>query len=128
MEKEEVEEKKPQSTSKLNDENLIFETSEDLQVWPTFESMSLKEPLLRGKGFSHSGFECLCVYSGIFGHGYEKPSAIQQRAIIPIVKGRDVIVQSQAGTGKTAVFCTGALQIIVMPFLHRTSVFGNLKC
>lgn len=119
MEKEEVEEKKPQSTSKLNDENLIFETSEDLQVWPTFESMSLKEPLLRGKGFSHSG---------IFGHGYEKPSAIQQRAIIPIVKGRDVIVQSQAGTGKTAVFCTGALQIIVMPFLHRTSVFGNLKC
>jgi ATP-dependent RNA helicase len=25
--------------------------------------------------------------------GFEKPSAIQQRAIIPIVKGRDVIAQ-----------------------------------
>jgi ATP-dependent RNA helicase len=119
MEKEEIEDKKPQSASKLNDENLIFETSEDLQVWPTFESMSLKEPLLRGKPR---------FISGIFGHGYEKPSAIQQRAIIPIVKGRDVIVQSQAGTGKTAVFCTGALQIIVRHVLHRTLVCESRRC
>ena len=33
--------------------------------------------------------------------GFEKPSAIQQRAIIPILKGRDVIAQSQSGTGQT---------------------------
>lgn len=32
---------------------------------------------------------------------FEKPSAIQQRAIVPITKGRDVIAQSQSGTGKT---------------------------
>ena len=44
--------------------------------------------------------------------GFEKPSAIQQRAILPIVKGRDVIAQSQSGTGKTGVFCIGVLQSI----------------
>ena len=27
--------------------------------------------------------------------GFEKPSAIQQRAIAPILEGRDVIAQSQ---------------------------------
>lgn len=47
---------------------------------------------------------------GIYAYGFEKPSAIQQRAIKPIVMGRDVIAQSQSGTGKTAVFCIGALQ------------------
>lgn len=44
--------------------------------------------------------------------GFDKPSAVQQRAIMPIKSGRDVIVQSQSGTGKTAVFCLGALQRI----------------
>lgn len=44
--------------------------------------------------------------------GFEKPSAIQQRAIIPVIKGRDVISQSQSGTGKTATFAIGILQSI----------------
>ena len=44
--------------------------------------------------------------------GFEKPSAIQQRAIIPILKGRDVIAQSQSGTGKTTIFSIGVLQSI----------------
>lgn len=56
--------------------------------------MGLKEELLRG----------------IYCYGFDKPSAVQQRAIIPITSGRDVIVQSQSGTGKTAVFCLGSLQ------------------
>ena len=57
--------------------------------------MGLKEDLLRG----------------IYAYGFEKPSAIQQRAIKPIILGRDVIAQSQSGTGKTAVFSIGALQV-----------------
>lgn len=73
-----------------------FETSEDLQVIESFDELGLKEDLLRG------------VYS----YGFEKPSLIQQRAILPILKGRDTIVQSQSGTGKTAVFCIGALQCV----------------
>jgi len=31
---------------------------------------------------------------------------------MPIVSGRDVIAQSQSGTGKTAVFCISILQSI----------------
>lgn len=58
--------------------------------------MDLKEPLLRG----------------IFGYGFEKPSAIQQRAILPCIEGHDVIAQAQSGTGKTATFSISVLQKI----------------
>lgn len=69
---------------------------DDTAPCPTFDSMSLKPALLRG----------------IYAYGFEKPSAIQQRAIRPIVRGRDVIAQSQSGTGKTAVFSISALQLL----------------
>ena len=49
---------------------------------------------------------------GIYAYGFEKPSPIQQRAIKPIIDGRDVISQAQSGTGKTATFAIGALQRI----------------
>ncbi|KAM9960579.1 hypothetical protein ACTFIW_009722 [Dictyostelium discoideum] len=71
-------------------------TSSEVEVKPTFESMGLREELLRG----------------IFNYGFEKPSAIQQRAILPIIKGRDTIAQAQSGTGKTATFSIGALQCV----------------
>lgn len=51
------------------------------EVYDNFDDMNLREELLRG----------------IYGYGFEKPSAIQQRAIIPCVKGRDVIAQAQSG-------------------------------
>jgi ATP-dependent RNA helicase len=44
--------------------------------------------------------------------GFEKPSAIQQRAIVPVLTGRDVIAQAQSGTGKTATFSIGALNTV----------------
>ncbi|KAJ3045256.1 Eukaryotic initiation factor 4A-III [Rhizophlyctis rosea] len=78
------------------DSNLVFETTEDVKVVPTFDSMGLKEDLLRG----------------IYAYNFEKPSAIQQRAIAPITKGRDVIAQAQSGTGKTATFSISVLQSI----------------
>ena len=49
---------------------------------------------------------------GIYAYGFDQPSAVQKRAILPIVKGRDVIVQSQSGTGKTGVFSLGSLQCL----------------
>lgn len=79
-----------------DDNKLEFETTKDVQVVSGFSDMNLKEDLLRG----------------IYSYGFEKPSAIQQRAILPIIKGRDVIAQSQSGTGKTAVFSIGILQSI----------------
>ncbi|CAH8567003.1 unnamed protein product [Dicrocoelium dendriticum] len=64
------------------------------EVVDSFEKLNLKNDLLRG----------------IYGYGYEKPSAIQQRAIKPCIEGRDVIAQAQSGTGKTATFAISLLQ------------------
>jgi|EP01096_Ripella_sp_DP13-Kostka_P009319 translation initiation factor 4A len=64
------------------------------QVVDKFDDMGLSENLLRG----------------IYAYGFEKPSAIQARAILPMTKGTDLIAQAQSGTGKTATFTIGALQ------------------
>ncbi|KAJ2820886.1 translation initiation factor eIF4A [Coemansia erecta] len=56
---------------------------------------------------------------GIYAYGFERPSAIQQRAIMPVLKGRDVIAQAQSGTGKTATFSISILQK-VDPELPKT--------
>merc|ERR1711979_72471 len=66
------------------------------EVCENFDDMDLREELLRG----------------IYAYGFEKPSAIQQRAIIPCIKGYDVIAQAQSGTGKTATFAISILQSI----------------
>ena len=76
------------------DAKLVFETSEEVKVTKTFDQMKLREDLIRG----------------IYAYGFERPSAIQQRSIMPIIKGRDVIAQAQSGTGKTATFSISALQ------------------
>jgi len=89
-------ERKKQGGLRDDDEKVEFETSSEIKVYPTFESMGLREELLRG------------VYS----YGFEKPSAIQQRAIVPVISGRDVIAQAQSGTGKTATFSVSVLQSI----------------
>lgn len=49
---------------------------------------------------------------GIYAYGFEKPSAIQQRAIVPLMSARDTIAQAQSGTGKTATFTIAVLQNI----------------
>eukprot|EP00602_Paraphysomonas_sp_CaronLab_P007703 CAMPEP_0185026246 /NCGR_PEP_ID=MMETSP1103-20130426/10179_1 /TAXON_ID=36769 /ORGANISM="Paraphysomonas bandaiensis, Strain Caron Lab Isolate" /LENGTH=390 /DNA_ID=CAMNT_0027559755 /DNA_START=43 /DNA_END=1215 /DNA_ORIENTATION=- len=78
------------------DGQIEFTQTEDVEILSSFDTMGLKEDLLRG----------------IYAYGFERPSAIQQRAIKPIIQGRDVIAQSQSGTGKTAVFSIGVLQSI----------------
>lgn len=47
-----------------------------------------------------------------YDRSFERPSAIQQRAIVPVIKGHDVIAQAQSGTGKTATFSISILQQI----------------
>ena len=49
---------------------------------------------------------------GIYSYGLENPSPIQCKAIVPILKKKDVIAQAQSGTGKTATFTIGALSMI----------------
>lgn len=46
---------------------------------------------------------------GIYSYGFEKPSPIQQQAIKPLIMGKDIVIQAQSGTGKTATFTIGAL-------------------
>jgi ATP-dependent RNA helicase len=84
------------SDSSVHDDPTMYESSDNVKVTATFEAMGLKPDLLRG----------------IYAYGFERPSAIQQRAIKPILDGRDVIAQSQSGTGKTTIFCVGILQAI----------------
>jgi translation initiation factor 4A len=66
------------------------------EICESFDDMDLADSLLRG----------------IYADGFEKPSAIQQRAIVPCIKGMDVIAQAQSGTGKTATFAITVLQSI----------------
>ena len=49
---------------------------------------------------------------GIYGIGFENPSPIQKKAIIPMTEKNDIIAQAQSGTGKTGAFSIGTLQII----------------
>jgi translation initiation factor 4A len=69
-----------------NEQQLVAESA-------SFEDYGLSPQLLRG----------------IYTSGFEKPTKIQQKAILPIKEGKDAIVQAQSGTGKTGAFSIGLL-------------------
>ncbi|KAK1632148.1 hypothetical protein QYE76_006463 [Lolium multiflorum] len=73
-----------------------FETSPHVEVVRSFEHMGIRDDLLRG----------------IYAYRFDKPSAIQQRAILPIISGRDLIAQAQSGTGKTSMISLAVCQIV----------------
>jgi len=62
----------------------------------SFENLNINDELLRG----------------IYAYGFEKPSSIQYKGIPKIVAGKDLIAQSQSGTGKTGSFTIGVLNKI----------------
>ncbi|THU62409.1 hypothetical protein C4D60_Mb01t04840 [Musa balbisiana] len=80
----------------MDDENLVFETSPGVEAITSFDQMGIRDDLLRG----------------IYVYGFEKPSAIQQRAVIPIISGRDVIAQAQSGTGKSSMIALSVCQMV----------------
>ena len=63
----------------------------------SFKDLGLSEPLLKA----------------ISKKGYTTPSPIQEKAIPPVMEGRDVLASAQTGTGKTAGF--------TLPLLHYLS-------
>lgn len=85
-------------TSMANTENNknddIPTTCKEISTWE--ELQDIKPFLLRG----------------IYNYGFENPSPIQKKAIIPIFQKKDVIAQAQSGTGKTGCFAIGVLQLI----------------
>ncbi len=64
-----------------------------METFEKFDDMGLPEKLLRG----------------IYNHGFDKPSPIQQKAIVPLVNGRNMIGQAKSGSGKTGAFSIGLL-------------------
>lgn len=44
------------------------------------------------------------VQKNVVARGYDKPTAIQDKAILPILEGRDLVGLANTGTGKTAAF------------------------
>ncbi|HYO58754.1 DEAD/DEAH box helicase, partial [Archangium sp.] len=54
----------------------------------SFDDLNLSEPLRRG----------------ITERGYTHPTPVQAKAFRPVMEGRDLIVRSKTGTGKTAAF------------------------
>lgn len=80
----------------VDDDKLVFKTTKGVEPIANFEDMGIKENVLRG----------------LYEYGYEKPSAIQQRAIMPILQGRDVIAQAQSGTGKTSMIALSVCQVV----------------
>jgi len=80
----------------MSSEGVTVTGADAYPVFESFDDYDLNENLLRG----------------IYSYGFEKPSAIQQRGIKPILDGRDTIGQAQSGTGKTATFVIGVLERI----------------
>jgi superfamily II DNA/RNA helicase len=48
--------------------------------------------------------------AAFYSDGKEQPSALEQKAILPLLRGRDLICQAQSGTGKTTTLAIGVLQ------------------
>ncbi len=74
----------------------MFEDNSPYPELESFDDLEVDEKILRG----------------IYSMGYEIPSNIQRRAIVPLIKGNDLVAQAQSGSGKTATFLIGSMQRI----------------
>lgn len=77
----------PEMTESIQDE---------IKMYDSFDEMGLHDNLIRG----------------IYAYGFERPSKIQQIAIVPMSKHTDILAQSQSGTGKTGAFTIGSLSVV----------------
>ena len=66
-------------------------------------------------GFAALGLDDAIV-AAVRALGYEEPTPVQRETIPLLLAGRDLIVQAETGTGKTAAFA--------LPMLHRLSRLG----
>lgn len=73
---------------------MMADDTTSFETYNAYEDMNLKKSVLRG----------------ILSYGFEKPSAIQQKAIVPFVQGRDIVAMAQSGTGKTGCFSISVLE------------------
>jgi ATP-dependent RNA helicase DeaD len=71
-------------------------TSDSTEDTTTFADLGLRPELL----------------GALSGLGYEEPTPIQREAILPLLRGRDLLGQAATGTGKTAAFALPVLERI----------------
>lgn len=76
--------------------NTESKNEKGIVTYVNFEDMPIKENLLRG----------------ILTYGFEKPSPVQSKGIIPVIQGNDSIIQAQSGCGKTATFSIASLELV----------------
>lgn len=82
------------SQDEIISNNKIVENVEvGVQTFSRWEELDIPRNLLRG----------------IIAYGFETPSPIQQKSVIPFNTGKDIIAQAQSGTGKTGAFTVGLL-------------------
>jgi len=68
---------------------------EEIKIVSSFDDMHLGMKLLKG----------------IYGYGWEKPTDIQQKIVVPMKNGKDIVAQAQSGRGKTGAFAIASLSI-----------------
>jgi len=71
-------------------------TDEEIKIVSSFDDMHLGMKLLKG----------------IYGYGWEKPTDIQQKIVVPMKNGKDIVAQAQSGRGKTGAFAIASLSIV----------------
>jgi translation initiation factor 4A len=82
-----------ENASNAPNPDLVSDETPQVKEFMSFDDMNLPNDLLRG----------------IYSYGFEKPSEIQRKGVVPIALGRDLIAQAQSGTGKTGTFTIGSL-------------------
>ena len=82
------------------DSDVYYQTN-DIKVYDDFEDMPMFTDNLTDSMES--------LLRGIMSYGFQKPSRIQERGIVPLYNGKNLIAQSQSGTGKTGTFVIGTL-------------------
>ena len=98
----------------------IIEKTKSIKIEPEAESKKIKKI----KVIEYDTFDDMNLNNdllkGIYSYGFEKPSAIQKKAIVPLSMGVDVLAQAQSGTGKTGSFLIGMIQLLL-----NNNFFGN---
>ena len=73
------------------------------ETYKTFEQMNIKKLLL----------------DGLYKYGYKTPTLLQKKIIVPIIYGKDIIIQSESGSGKTtSIIITAINQIDYSSEIH----------
>ena len=89
--------------------------------YESFEQMNIKKLLL----------------DGMYKYGFNEPNLLQKKIIVPIISGKDIIVQSDSGTGKTSSIIITAInqidyssdvycQIIILTSSRESALNNNL--